>query len=119
MTKNPRDQFAEVLARIVSSAVKTAVEYDDGNHVLRPAVQLVQAIIDGDGYSAYTMDLEGRDLVLNIAPCDDGAFDPMFVSKPVKLSDVIANQADTSDDPDAFWVALDAAVASAKKKVAR
>lgn len=120
MDMTPREQFAQTLANLVSSAVKTAVEYDDGDHIIRPAVDLLKATFDDSGRRAYDLTpWFGNDVAVQIALCERGALDPLLVTNEVMLSDILAAHAGYADDEAAFWVAVDAAVASAKKKVDR
>jgi hypothetical protein len=116
MTETPREQFAQILANLVSSAVKTAVAYDDGGHVVQPAVVLLKAAFDADGPHAYQLNPVDGDMALHVAPCEEGDLDPVFVSGAVMLSDVMASHAGYADDETEFWAAIEAAVALAKKK---
>jgi hypothetical protein len=80
---------------------------------------MLKAAFNADGAAAYQLDPVENDIALHVAPCEGGDLDPVFVSDAVMLSDVMAAHAGYADDEAAFWVAVDAAVALAKKKVVR
>ena len=119
MDTTPRQQFADLMARIVTSAVQTAIEYDDNNDILKPAIEYVRKAINNDGHIAYKLDPVDGDMAVYVAPYDEGHIDPMFETDAVMLSDILAPLAGYADDEAVFWSAVDAAVASAKKKVVR
>ena len=116
MNETAREQFAQILANLVGSAVKTAVRYDEGDHLVRPAVGLLKAAFDADGPHAYHLNPLDGDIAVHVAPCEDGDLDPVFETNTVMLSDVMAAHAGYANDETAFWAAVEAAVALAKKK---
>jgi len=119
MGHDPRQQFADLMARVMSSAVRTAIEYDDNNDMLKPAVEYIQKALNTSAHIAYNLDPLDEDMAVYIAPYDINEIDPMFETDAVMLSDIIASEAGRAEDENAFWVALEAAITLAKKKVVR
>ena len=119
MEHDPRQQFADLMASVMANAVRTAIEYDDNNGMLKPAVEFIQKALNTDAHIAYNLDPLDGDMAVYIAPYDTTQIDPMFETDAVMLSDIISSEAGCAEDENAFWVALEAAITLAKKKVVR
>lgn len=119
MENTAQRQFADTMAAIMSSAVRCAIEYDENNNFLAPAIEYVCGAISADGSLAYSVDPSEEGMMVHIKPCDRDSLDPMFSTVPVLLSDILTYEAEIADDEDVFWACLDAAVALAKQKAGK
>lgn len=115
----PCQQFADVMADVVASAVRTAIEHNDGGHMLRPAIDFLREAINENADMAYNFEARAGVMCVYLAPYGADGDDTMFRTKDVKLSDILLRDAECVDDIDAFWASIDSAIAEAKQKVGR